>query len=350
MKHLLKLFFVVLTATISLTGYAADKDEITLTVTSDGKTKDEAIKNALRTAVEQTYGVFVSANTDILNEELVKDEIATVSSGNIKKFNELAYSIVDGQHIVTLYVTVNRGKLISYTISKGGECELDGASLFADIELQTLYKQNEEKLFTNLISEIEPLFRKGYDYKLELNQSRKLSNAIEFECKITAILNENGALAWRKLLEALKLVGKKDYSKSFSLFPSSHELEKYPEFVHSIKIYDGSTSYNGSDLHSDTYLLRSPISAGRIHQLLENIPEIRKDVSIIIGEDSIDISNQLSYYKTYHETSDPVTVRYNMACPYRKKKGSDCGQFKYMLNIPLESLKAIKNIKVESND
>ena len=58
--------------------------EITLTVSADGKTKEEATQNALRSAIEQAYGTFVSAKTTILNDELVKDEIVTVSNGSIK--------------------------------------------------------------------------------------------------------------------------------------------------------------------------------------------------------------------------------------------------------------------------
>ncbi|MBD5251671.1 MAG: hypothetical protein HDS49_01365, partial [Bacteroides sp.] len=50
---------------------ANPNEEITLTVSSDGPTKDDAVKNALRLAIEQAYGAFVSANTTILNDDLV---------------------------------------------------------------------------------------------------------------------------------------------------------------------------------------------------------------------------------------------------------------------------------------
>ena len=59
---------------------------VTLTVVGSGKTIEEAKTNALRSAIEQAYGVFVSSNTEILNDELIKDEIVSISSGNIKEF------------------------------------------------------------------------------------------------------------------------------------------------------------------------------------------------------------------------------------------------------------------------
>ena len=62
---------------------------VTLVVSSTGNTEDEALKNALRKAIEQTYGTFVSSNTTIVNDELTKDEIVSVSAGNIESYKEI---------------------------------------------------------------------------------------------------------------------------------------------------------------------------------------------------------------------------------------------------------------------
>ena len=78
-------------------------DDVTLVVSGDGATKEDATHVALRSAVEQAYGVFVSANTEIMNDELVKDEIATVTSGNVKSFKELNCILLpNGNQMVTL--------------------------------------------------------------------------------------------------------------------------------------------------------------------------------------------------------------------------------------------------------
>lgn len=102
----------------------AQSSEATLVVTGEGLTREAATTNALRSAIEQTYGVFVSANTEILNDELVRDEIATISSGNIQKYNEIAcIDLPNGNKEVTLQATVSVSKLVSYAQSKGAECE-----------------------------------------------------------------------------------------------------------------------------------------------------------------------------------------------------------------------------------
>lgn len=76
--------FVIIMFIIPAYGFAKNvQDEVILTVSADGTTKEEAVKAALRSAIEQAYGTFVSANTTLLNDELVKDEIVNYTSGNI---------------------------------------------------------------------------------------------------------------------------------------------------------------------------------------------------------------------------------------------------------------------------
>lgn len=58
-----KVLFAALLSFIMLAmpAWADAPQEVTLTVSSDGPTKEDATKNALRSAIEQAYGAFVSA-------------------------------------------------------------------------------------------------------------------------------------------------------------------------------------------------------------------------------------------------------------------------------------------------
>lgn len=157
--------------TVRSDGKKSSNNEITLIITADGKSKDEAIKNALRSAIEQTYGVFVSANTDILNDEVVKDEIATVASGNINSYKVLSDNILSPDRVnVTVEAVVSVNKLVSYAKSKGAECELDGNTLAKNIELELLYRNNEEKVIQNLISTTKFLLKDAFDYVIDLEK------------------------------------------------------------------------------------------------------------------------------------------------------------------------------------
>jgi hypothetical protein len=130
-------------------------DDVTLVVSGDGSTKEEATHVALRSAIEQAYGVFVSANTEILNDELVKDEIATVTSGNVKSYKELTAVILpNGNHMVSLQAVVSTKKLSAYAQSKSASCEFAGATFGANLKLHELNCKNTEIAFNNLRKQI----------------------------------------------------------------------------------------------------------------------------------------------------------------------------------------------------
>ena len=154
---------------------AQNNDEVTLVVSADGTTKEEAKKTALRSAIEQAYGTFVSANTTILNDDLVKDEIVTISSGNIKKYDEIAcVTLPNGNQSVTLNATVCISKLVSYAQKKGATTEFAGAAFAMDIKMKELNKQNELiaiKHMEEKLNSISNLF----DFTLEL-QTPKAEN------------------------------------------------------------------------------------------------------------------------------------------------------------------------------
>lgn len=159
----------------------ASSDEVTLTVSADGATKDEAVKNALRSAIEQSYGVFVSANTSLLNDELVKDEIATVASGNIKNYRELTSSAIPGgKTFVTLSATVSVSKLISYAQSKGAQTEFAGATFGMNMRLKEMNKENELKVLQNLVTQIKALLPFCYDRSLTIEDPKTMADWEDF--------------------------------------------------------------------------------------------------------------------------------------------------------------------------
>ena len=92
----------------------AQPKEVTLVVSGEGANKTEATNNALRSAIEQAFGTFVSANTTILNDEVVKDEIATISSGNIESYEELGSVSSETGVMVSLKAIVSVQKLVNY--------------------------------------------------------------------------------------------------------------------------------------------------------------------------------------------------------------------------------------------
>jgi hypothetical protein len=147
---------------------------VTLTEIGQGKTKDDAKYNALRNAIERAFGVFISSNTTILNDALIKDEIVSVSSGNIQKFEILSeIQMPDGSYTSIVKATVSVTKLTSFCESKGVVVEFKGGLFAANIKMQELNKKNEEVVISNLYSVVQKITNNSYNYNVVVSDPIK---------------------------------------------------------------------------------------------------------------------------------------------------------------------------------
>lgn len=222
MKKIL-LTFMMLAGIVSVAW--AQVDDVTLVVNGEGVTKDEATTKALRSAIEQAFGVFVSANTEILNDELVKDEIVAVSTGNVRKYKELG-SVVkpNGLTEVTLSATVSVKKITSYAISHGSSAEFAGATFAANMKLRALNRKNCEEAIAHLFRTIHELGDDIWDCEIKVGdikstgevpvtlkyyaneKAKVLSNIIRETLISLSVSNEE--------VEMMKKAGEKYYSYS----------------------------------------------------------------------------------------------------------------------------------------
>lgn len=166
----------------------------TLVVTGQGKTKYEAQQNALRNAIEQAFGAFISSKTEVLNDSLVKDEIVSVSNGNIQKFEEVSeVQLLNNDFSVTLKATVSITKLTSFVESKGWEVEFKGALFGANIRQQKLNEEAEFKAILNLCEVSNEMLSNSLDYSLETKEPILSNESNKYQIAITvkAATNEN---------------------------------------------------------------------------------------------------------------------------------------------------------------
>ena len=163
MKKLLLL--LLLSIIITINAVAQEDKTVTLTVSGQGKTKEEAKQVALRSAIEQAFGTFISSKTEILNDKLVKDEIVSVTNGNIQKFDVLSeVQLPDGGYATTLKAVVSVTKLTSFCESKGVEVEFKGGLFAANIKMQKLNEDNELITVKNLTANMKELIANSFDY------------------------------------------------------------------------------------------------------------------------------------------------------------------------------------------
>lgn len=142
-------------------------DIVTLTTTAEGRTKDEAVQNALRSAIEQSMGAFISSKTEILNDELISDKIVSVSSGNIKKYEVISsQQLINQNTLVAVKAEVSMSKLASFCKNNGVSVDFDGELFGANVKLKELYKKNEIEALKHLKEPFKHFANNAYNYKI----------------------------------------------------------------------------------------------------------------------------------------------------------------------------------------
>lgn len=241
------------------------KSSISVLTVSSGESRSEAIKFALRDALEQSFGAFISSNTKILNDELVNDEIVSVSSGNIVDYEVISESqLSDGNYSVSVKSNVSLTSFASYMQNKGYEVSFSGKSFGMKIKIQKLNEESEEKAIDNMIIVLKDIIKKSVDFEIEeitepilkedwyqtdnlgraKNDGKDLYNVI---IKVKPIINNNYDSFKKFFLETLRSIAMsdseiKEYSKlnkkvyTFTAFDEKHL--NYPFELKDFKLID----------------------------------------------------------------------------------------------------------------
>lgn len=100
---------------LTLTALAADaqqppraRDDVnTVTVTGRGDSKDAAVRDALRAAVERAAGQFIHGQSETKNYQIVLDKVLSKSAGFVKRYDINKVSGPDASGIVTVEITAD---------------------------------------------------------------------------------------------------------------------------------------------------------------------------------------------------------------------------------------------------
>jgi hypothetical protein len=206
MKHLL----IFLALTLGIQTYAQEDKTVTLVVSGQGKTQDEAKQVALRSAIEQAFGTFISSKTEILNDNLVKDEIVSVTNGNIQKFEPISeVQLPDGNYASTLKATVSVSKLKSFCESKGVEVEFKGGMFAINIKQQLLNEESETKAVWNMLFLMSPIAFQSIDYTIDAKDPQSIEGTSEkwaIPIIVTAKANKNMDFVFNYMKKQLPLI------------------------------------------------------------------------------------------------------------------------------------------------
>ena len=159
---LIVIIFFVSTNTFS----QESEDEIILETIGYGENQNEAVLDALRTALESSYGVFINSNTTIINDEIIKDEIKTIGSGNILDYQILDKIALDNETTVKVKSTVSISKMVSLGNSTGQQISYNGNVFSKDLKLQDLYEKNELNAIQQFLIQYKTYLNNAFDYEI----------------------------------------------------------------------------------------------------------------------------------------------------------------------------------------
>jgi len=107
MNKIIYTIFAALLYTMTLASGVWAENTSTAIMIGQGGTREVAIQDAIRKAVETAAGVFVYSTTEVNNFMLVKDKIITASKGYVKDFKILEETNKEGVVFVKLDVNVD---------------------------------------------------------------------------------------------------------------------------------------------------------------------------------------------------------------------------------------------------
>jgi hypothetical protein len=189
MNYLLTLIFI---SAITIWGQGQDK-EITLTVSGTGQTPNEAKERALRNAIEQAFGAFISSRTEILNDELISDQITSLTNGNITSYEIINEAqIPNGGYATTVKAIVSVNKLISFVEAKGVKVEINGGLFALNVKQQILNEQAEIKVVYEMISMLHEVMQTSFDFSISSTEPKSLdSENTNWEIPLTVQVSAN---------------------------------------------------------------------------------------------------------------------------------------------------------------
>lgn len=248
----------------------AQPKEVKLVVTGEGQTKEEATDNALRSAVEQAFGVFVSANTEILNDAILKDEVATISSGNIKSYVENAYlERPDGVKSITLTVIVSISQLISYTNNHGYSTEFAGSTFGANMRLYELNRNATKKALWSFYRELLGQVGLMYDYKLKVSDPVIEGENGVVQLTVDVLANENTKAIGEYYFNAIIAMGN-TYEEVKPLVEMGNDFYSYGLFIfnkNEVWPPDKFKSFETEDVYRNIVYFSFPLNAAILNHI-----------------------------------------------------------------------------------
>jgi len=312
MKTILKSIIITVLFVFSQQIVFSQEDKtVTLVVSGQGATQDEARQKALRGAIEQAFGTFISSKTEILNDNLVKDEIVSVANGNIQKFDIISETLLpNNTYASTLNATVSISKLTNFCQSKGINAEFKGGLFGMNIAIQELNEKNEKQAASNLYQTFIDILPKCLDYNIVPSEPVNENDKWKVQLNINFILNKNYDILTNYVSKFIKSI-----SMSEADINSYKSLNKplYPIKIHRDISFEGLSQ---SQLVVDTFYFRNGDTYNSIISYPYTI--LKFIISNLKYNNSIETHDLFTYMKKYANLEQSCIIKLDSKMQFYK--------------------------------
>ena len=285
MKRLYYLFFAIL-----FTNSVIAQKSIQTTSSGYGATEQEAINIALINALQETLGGYLSSNTKVLNDKLIKDEISAITDGEVFKYKKLeTKKISEQEYFVILDVTITKSKLAKY-FSRNDKNSLifEGDKLQQNLKIIAINKTSEVNSIKNLVEVADGFLNKITNYKVYKKEEIPEEEGGKFELEYLVEGKTNINIDELSSL-VISSLNKITLDKS-----EKKRLKKYKQPIYDYNIYSGNTG-------AQKFYFRNPASIEALKEFLNKIENSYSDFNLLINN-----SSNHKFKKTLNKSIKPI--------------------------------------------
>lgn len=208
--------------------YALETEEGEKKVIADGygSTAEAALQNALQNAVEQAAGAYVSSITEIENDEIVKDEVLSLSHGFIKEHRKLSENRYDDEYKVVVAAIIVEKQMIERLEASGIKVNYNASGLVSDLKAWDNMKEDEYNMAMALF-DVHEIKDYGiiWNYNIRTSEPRRQGDKYYVQGTISTSTNSNYTAEFENLKNILSELALESIEMNYQM-PVGHFVSK----------------------------------------------------------------------------------------------------------------------------
>lgn len=233
-KYIVYFLFFIIASPIAWT-QTTDEDMMTLEalegekkIVADGygATPDLALEKALQNAVEQAAGAYVSSITEIENDEIVKDEVLSLSHGFIKEHRKLSESKFDDEYKVVVAAIIVEKQMIKSLEASGVKVKYQTSGMVSDLKAWDKMK-NDELQMAKALFDVHQMKDYGiiWNYRLYMEEPQRQGTKYTVKGRVSATTNSNYSIEFYNLKKILAELALETEEMKYQI-PVTHTIRK----------------------------------------------------------------------------------------------------------------------------